>query len=90
MPKGVRIRRIDSDTSRIYGRVTTALGVSCSCGGRVGWDVGGRFRSTITVAAEGSGDMLPFCVLVSDGGADFFRMGEQGSDHCSLVSEWVV
>ena len=48
MPKGVRIRCSDSDKCRIYGRVTTALGVSCSCGGKVGWDVGGRFRSTIT------------------------------------------
>ena len=27
----------------------------------------------VAVAAEGSGDMLPFCVLVNDGGAGFFR-----------------
>ena len=94
MPKGVRIRCIDSNKCRIYGRVTTALGVSCSCGGRVGWDVGGPVpvynHLWVAIAAEGSGDMLLFCVLVSDGGADFFRTGEQGSDHCCLVGEWVV
>ena len=44
----------------------------------------------VAVAAEGSGDMLPFCVLVSDGGADYFHTGDQSLDHCSLVGEWVV
>ena len=44
----------------------------------------------VAVAAEGSGDMLSFCVFVSDGGADFFGTGEQGLDHCRLVGEWVV
>ena len=46
MPKGWRIRQIDSDTCRMYGRVTTALGGSCSCEGG-GRGIGCRFLSTI-------------------------------------------
>ena len=44
----------------------------------------------VAIAAEGSGDMLPFCILVCDRDADFVCAGEQTSDHCSLVGEGVV
>ena len=44
----------------------------------------------VAVAAEGSGDMLPFCV-VSDGGADFSaRVSRVRITVVLIVGEWVV
>ena len=43
----------------------------------------------VAVAAEGTDDMFPFCVLVSDGGADFFHAnGQSRITAVLLVSGW--